>query len=119
MRRCIVLVLYIRYGSSFAVVFEQENNPVADGSPFVRLFACFFTPFIILGLLFLSLLVVTRIRGHIAGSSPPPPTTVRALHFHREKISALSSFVDSRRIVLYFFFFFLNHLFVKSPFNFF
>ena len=43
--------------------------------------------------------VVTQIRGHIAGSSPLP-TTVRALHFYREKISALSSLVDSRRIVL-------------------
>ena len=47
-----------------------------------------------------SLLVATQIRGHIAGSSPPLPTTVRALHFFREKISALSSLVDSRRIVL-------------------
>ena len=28
-----------------------------------------------------SLLVVTQIRGHIAGSFPPLPTTVRALHF--------------------------------------
>ena len=36
----------------------------------------------------------------MAGSSPPLPTTVRALHFYREKISALSSLVDSRRIVL-------------------
>ena len=41
----------------------------------------------------LSLLVVTQIRGHIAGSSPPIPTTVRALYFYREKISALSSLV--------------------------
>ena len=48
----------------------------------------------------LSLLVVTQIRGHIAGSSPPLPTTVRALHFYREKISAFASLVDSRRIVL-------------------
>ena len=39
----------------------------------------------------LSLLVVTQIRGHIAGSSPPLPTTVRAFHFYRGKISALSS----------------------------
>ena len=45
-------------------------------------------------------LVVTQIRGHIAGSSRPLPTTVRALHFYREKISAVSSLVDSRRIVL-------------------
>ena len=39
----------------------------------------------------LSLLVVTQIPGHIAGSSPPLPTLVRALHFNREKIPALSS----------------------------
>ena len=48
----------------------------------------------------LSLPVVTQIRGHIAGSFPPLSTTDRALHFYREKISALSSLVDSRRIVL-------------------
>ena len=51
-------------------------------------------------LFFLSLLVVTQIRDHMAGSSPPLPTTVRALHFYREKISALSSLVESRRLVL-------------------
>ena len=48
----------------------------------------------------LSLLVVTQIRGHTAGSAPPLPATVRGLHFYHEKISALSSLVDSRRIVL-------------------
>ena len=49
----------------------------------------------------LSLLVATQIRGHITGSSTPLPTTVRALHFYRERISALSSLVDSsRRTVL-------------------
>ena len=50
----------------------------------------------------LSLPVVTQIGGHIAGSSSPLPTInrVRALHFYREKLSALSSLVDSRRIVL-------------------
>ena len=57
-------------------------------------------PFILFALLFSPLLVVTQIRGHIAGSSAPLPPTVRALHFYREKISALSSLVDSRRIVL-------------------
>ena len=51
-------------------------------------------------LYYLSLLVVTQIRGHKAGCSSPLPTTVRALHFFRDKISALSSLVDSRRIVL-------------------
>ena len=62
----------------------------------------FFFPSNLLSLPFysLSLLVVTQIWGHIAGSSPPLPTTVRALHFYLEKISALSSLVDSRRIVL-------------------
>ena len=49
---------------------------------------------------YISLLVVTQIRGHIAGSSLHIPTTVRALHIYRDKISALSSLVDSRRIVL-------------------
>ena len=39
----------------------------------------------------LLVIVVTQIRGHIAGSSPPIPTTVRALHFYREKISGLPS----------------------------
>ena len=47
----------------------------------------------------LCLLVVSHIRGHISGSSPPLPTTVRALHFYRENISALSSLVDSCRIM--------------------
>ena len=37
--------------------------------------------------------------SHGAGSSPPLPTTVRALHFYRDKISANSSLVGSRRIV--------------------
>ena len=35
--------------------------------------------------------------GHIAGSSPPLPTTVRALYLLREKMSALPSLGDSRR----------------------
>ena len=40
-------------------------------------------------------------RNPDAGShSTPLPTTVRALLFHREKISAISSLVDSGRIVL-------------------
>ena len=62
-------------------------------------FVVFFHPISFLRpFLFLSLLVVTQIRGHIAGSSPPLPTTVRALHFYREKISALSALLDSSRI---------------------
>ena len=69
--------------------------------PFLFLFSM---SFIILALLFsLSLLriVVAQIRGPIAGSSPPLPTTVRALLFCRKKISTLlSSLVDSHRSVL-------------------
>ena len=68
---------------------------------FVHLFF-FFHPIYYLrpSILSLSLLVVTQIRGHIAGSSLPLHATVRALHFYREKMSALPSLVDSRRIVL-------------------
>ena len=65
-------------------------------------FFLFFFPilFIIFRLFSLSLLVITQLRGHIAGSSPPSPLrTVRALHSYRAKISALSSLVDSRPIV--------------------
>ena len=67
---------------------------------FLFSFFFFFHPIYYLRPYSLSLLVVTQIRGHIAGSSPPLPTAVRALHFYREKISALSSLVDSRRIML-------------------
>ena len=53
-------------------------------------------PFIIFALLFVSsLLVVTQMRGHVAGSSPPLPSTVRALHFYGEKTYS-SSFLPSR-----------------------
>ena len=74
------------------------NKPMAHVIPFFSLF--FFHPIYYLRPSILSLLVATQIRGHIAGSSSPLPTTVRALHFDREKMSALSSLVGSRRIVL-------------------
>ena len=45
-------------------------------------------------------LVVTQIRGHIAGSSPPYPLRFVPNIFFCDEISALSSLVDSRRIVL-------------------
>ena len=48
------------------------------------------------GILFI---VVTQIRGDIAGSTPPSPLRFVPCIFYREKISALSSLVDSRRIV--------------------
>ena len=62
-------------------------------------FIFYFHPIYYLRPSILSLLAVTQIRGLIAGSSPLP-TTVRSLHFYREKISALRSLVGSRRIVL-------------------
>ena len=54
-------------------------------------FPCFSSPSHLLSSPFcsLSLLVVTQIRGHIAGSSSPLPATVRALHFlSREDFSS-------------------------------
>ena len=63
-------------------------------------FILIFHPIYYLRPSFLSLLVATQIRGHTADSSPPLPTAVRDLRFYRDKISALSSLVDSRRIVL-------------------
>ena len=54
--------------------------------------------------------VVTQIRdpgSHSGGPSPsllPRPNLGTCLHFYRQKISAFSSLVDSRRIVLFFFF---------------
>ena len=54
-------------------------------------FQTFFHPIHYLRPSIISLLVVTQIQGHIAGFSSPLPTKVRALHFSREKISALPS----------------------------
>ena len=45
----------------------------------------------------LLLIVVTQIRGHIAGSSPPSPLRFVPCIIYREKISALSSLVGLRR----------------------
>ena len=81
--------------------------PSADllhATPLNMLLLCFvlffFIPFIIFALpFFLFLPVVTEIRGHRASSSAPLPSTVRALHFYRQKDFS-SSLVDSRRIVL-------------------
>ena len=57
-------------------------------------------PFISFAFLSLSFLVIPQIRGHITGASPLLPTRIRALLFYREKISVLSSLVDSRRVLL-------------------
>ena len=78
-----------------------NNSAVINMAEYYNIMYLFFIPFILFALLFsLFLQVVTQIRGHTAGSSPPLPTTVRALHFHHDEISAVSSLVDSRRIVL-------------------
>ena len=80
--------------------FSRRENGYLEVT--IRIFyGDFFSPCHLLSSPFysLSLLAVTQIRGHIAGSSPPLPTTVRALHFYHEKISALSSLADSRRLV--------------------
>ena len=58
-------------------------------------------PFILFGLLFVSPSSYnsrSSDQGHIAGSSPPSPLRFIALHLYREKISALPSLADSRRI---------------------
>ena len=55
---------------------------------------------IIFALLSCSLPVVTQIRGHRAGPSPPSPLLLRyAPSFYRETNPPSSSLVDSRRIV--------------------
>ena len=59
----------------------------------------FSIPFTIFGLL-LSLLVVTPDPGLHSRLFSPLHTTVRALHFYRQKTSALSSLVDPSRNVL-------------------
>ena len=79
---------------------NKEKEKCSPEVPTSKKFVClFFHPIYYLRPSILSLLVVAQIRGDIEGSSPPLPTAVRALHFNREKISALSSLVDSRRIV--------------------
>ena len=75
-----------------------NNSAVINMAEYYNIMYLFFIPFILFALLFsLFLQVVTQIRGHTAGSSPPLPTTVRAFCSHREKNSALSLLVDSRR----------------------
>ena len=74
------------------------------GKPYPLFFLLFFVPCHLLSSPFcsLSLLVVTRIRDHIAGSSPLP-TTLLVFHFYRcakgfSADSAASSLADSGRI---------------------
>ena len=64
------------------------------------LFTCLFHPIYYLRPSFAHFfLVLTHLRGHIAGSSCPLRATVLALHFYHEKSPAFSSLVVSRRIV--------------------
>ena len=58
-----------------------------------------FVPFIIPALLSPSLPVVAQMWGPHSGASSPPPRYGACLRFCREKRSAVSSLVDSRRIV--------------------
>ena len=82
-------------------ISRRLNSPGYIPSPFYFYFY-FSNPLYYFRLSFsVSLQVVTQIRGHMAGSSPPLPTAVRALHFYHEKISALSSLVDLRRLVVW------------------
>ena len=82
--------------------FSRRENGYLEVT--IRIFyGDFFSPCHLLSSPFysLSLLAVTQIRGHIAGSSPPSnPLRFVPCICYREKISALFPLVDSRRIVL-------------------
>ena len=105
----VVLGSYSRRSTLVSQIYRIKSSTRAAGSPSVHPLPCFIS----VGLAFfycplyflrpsfsLSPVVVTHIRGHIGRSSTPLPSTVRALNFCHEKISSLSSPVDSRRIVL-------------------
>ena len=76
-----LLIDFVRTGAITQLI------PVA----YLLFFYVFFSPSHLLSSPFysLSLLVVTQIRGQIAGYSPPLPTKVRALHFFFTKIFRL------------------------------
>ena len=97
-RKYVLLCVRVSDGYRTRVEFDTILVPVHKEGVFF--FSIPFTPEYHLRPSILSLLVVTQIRGHIAGSSPPLLTTNRALHFYGEKISAHSSLVDSHRIAL-------------------
>ena len=73
----------------FSTEYFLTQAPILFFFPFF--FPFFFITLNIFALSTLSLLVVTQLRGHMTGSFPPLATTVRALHFYRDKISALST----------------------------
>ena len=101
-----ILPLYHRYIHEY--VPGTWHECAIPGTQLAPVFCCFYFLFFhpiyyirpsILSPSYLLLIVVTQIRGHIAGSFSPVPYTVRALQFFsREDFS--SSLVDSRRIVL-------------------
>ena len=81
---------------------QNEKTKKKATRPFFLLFVGSPSPLLASPFLSLSLLVVTQIRGHTAGSSlfSTPPPTVIDLHFNREKTPALSPLVNSRRTAL-------------------
>ena len=80
-----------RFSSQFA-----GSRSHTFGYLFHPMYLVLYSPFFSRSLL---LTVVTQIRGHKAGSSPPSHYGSR-LPFYREKSSVLSSLVDSRQIRL-------------------
>jgi len=74
--------------TTWAVKRDQKGYAVLCCFPSYFLYPPFF--------LLLSNIVVTRIRGHIAGSSPPSPLRHVPCIYIARRGSTLSSFVDSR-----------------------
>ena len=101
----IILVSAIIYSSRINrnVVAGRPTVEIWESISYICMYKYFFSHPIYFVLsspfYFISLLVVTKIRGHIGSHFSPLPTTVPALHFYREDISAISCLVDPHRIV--------------------
>ena len=75
---------------------KERQGKLQQGNPLACVFRCFFHPMYYLSsspYFSSSFPLVTQIRGHLAGTTSPTHTL-----FHREKRSAFSSLVDSRRV---------------------
>ena len=78
---------------------ETRTSWVSQGTASADFLFFFFIPFVIFAVLFSpSCSGRNSDPGSHSGLFSPLPTAVHALHFCREKTSALSSLVDSRRI---------------------